>query len=104
MSDPLEPKSATGLDRRQVLSAAAGLAATLGISASAISPAFAAAKPRRSQLVGPFDSFRDYIRALDERGLLLRVPRLDQDQYELDRPHLPPDRRIRLVRRTGSAG
>ncbi len=83
MSDPLEPKSATGLDRRQVLSAAAGLAATLGISASAISPAFAATKPRRSQLTGPFDSFRDYISALDERGLLLRVPRLDQDQYEL---------------------
>jgi 4-hydroxy-3-polyprenylbenzoate decarboxylase len=83
MPDPLKPKSATGLDRRQVLSAAAGLAATLGISASAISPAFAAAKPRRSQLVGPFDSFRDYIKALDERGLLLRVARLDQDQYEL---------------------
>jgi 4-hydroxy-3-polyprenylbenzoate decarboxylase len=83
MPDPLQPKSATGLDRRQVLSAAAGLAATLGISASAISPAFAAAKPRRSQLVGPFDSFRDYIKALDERGLLLRVARLDQDQYEL---------------------
>ncbi len=81
MPDPLEPKSATGLDRRQVLSAAAGLAATLGISASAISPAFAAAKPRRSsQLVGPFDSFRDYIRALDEHGLLLRIARLDQDQ------------------------
>ena len=83
MPDPLQPKSATGLDRRQVLSAAAGLAATLGISASAISPAFAAAKPRHSQLVGPFDSFRDYINALDERGLLLRVARLDQDQYEL---------------------
>jgi 4-hydroxy-3-polyprenylbenzoate decarboxylase len=83
MADPLQPKYATGLDRRQVLSAAAGLAATLGISATASSPAFATAKPRRSQLVGPFDSFRDYIGALEERGLLLRIARLDQDQYEL---------------------
>ena len=83
MPDPLKPKSASGLDRRQVLSAAASLAATLGISSSAISPALAAAKPRRSQLTGPFDSFRDYIRALEEHGLLLRVQRLDEDQYEL---------------------
>ena len=83
MSDPLKPKSASGLDRRQMLSAAASLAATLGISSSALSPALAAAKPKRGQLTGPFDSFRDYIRALDEHGLLLRVQRLDEDQYEL---------------------
>ncbi|MFZ1623161.1 MAG: UbiD family decarboxylase domain-containing protein [Gammaproteobacteria bacterium] len=82
MSDPLKPKSASGLDRRQVLSAAASLAATLGIS-SAVSPALAATKPKPKQLTGPFDSFRDYINALDERGLLLRVQRVDEDQYEL---------------------
>ena len=82
MSDPLKPKSASGLDRRQVLSAAASLAATLGIS-STVSPALAATKPKPKQLTGPFDSFRDYINALDERGLLLRVQRVDEDQYEL---------------------
>ncbi len=83
MSDPLKPKSASSLDRRQVLSAAASLAAALGISSTALSPALAAPKPKRGQLTGPFDSFRDYIRALDEHGLLLRVQRLDEDQYEL---------------------
>lgn len=83
MSDPLKPRSATSLDRRQMLSAAASLAATLGISSSVIPPALAATKTKRSQLIGPFDSFRDYIRALDERGLLLRVQRVDEDQYEL---------------------
>jgi len=31
---------------------------------------------------GPFETLRDYIEALDDRGLLLRVPRVDQDAYE----------------------
>ena len=83
MSEASNPKPAHTLDRRQVLSAAAGIAAALGISSSAISPVLAATKPKRPQLTGPFDSFRDYIRALEERGLLLRIARLDQDQYEL---------------------
>lgn len=83
MSEPSQPKSAHQLDRRQVLSAAASIAAALGISSSTITPALAAGRSKRRQLTGPFDSFRDYIRALDERGLLLRVARLDQDQYEL---------------------
>ncbi|MEZ5562708.1 MAG: UbiD family decarboxylase [Gammaproteobacteria bacterium] len=83
MSEPSKPKPANNLDRRQVLTAAASIAAALGISSSPFSPALAASKPRRSQLTGPFDSFRDYIRALEEHGLLLRIGRLDQDQYEL---------------------
>lgn len=83
MSEASTPKPAHTLDRRQVLSAAAGIAAALGIGSSAISPVLAATKPKRHQLTGPFDSFRDYIKALDERGLLLRIARLDQDQYEL---------------------
>ncbi|MBN8281182.1 MAG: UbiD family decarboxylase, partial [Gammaproteobacteria bacterium] len=32
---------------------------------------------------GPFDSFRDYVQALEDRGLVMRVKRLDQDQYEM---------------------
>jgi len=30
----------------------------------------------------PFDSLRDYIAALDARGLVVRIPRVDQDAYE----------------------
>jgi len=73
------------LDRRQLLSAAASLAATMGISVLPPGTASAASKPRawRGKDVGPFDSFRDYIRALEDRGLLMRVKRLDQDQYEM---------------------
>lgn len=31
---------------------------------------------------GPFNSFRDYITAVDARGGLLRIPEMDQDKYE----------------------
>jgi 4-hydroxy-3-polyprenylbenzoate decarboxylase len=31
---------------------------------------------------GPFDSLRDYVAELDRRGLVLRIPRIDQDAYE----------------------
>lgn len=34
------------------------------------------------QLTGPFDSFRDFVLALEKCGLLLRIPEMDQDQYE----------------------
>jgi 4-hydroxy-3-polyprenylbenzoate decarboxylase len=30
----------------------------------------------------PFDSIRDYVAALEAHGLLLRIPRIDQDEYE----------------------
>ncbi len=74
-----------GLDRRQLLTAAAGLAATLGVSVTAPTEARAASKARNwpARDVGPFDSFRDYVKALEDRGLVMRVKRLDQDQYEM---------------------
>jgi len=74
-----------GLDRRQLLTAAAGIAASLGISVSAPAPALAASRPRNwpARDVGPFDSFREYVQALEDRGLVMRVKRLDQDQYEM---------------------
>ena len=31
----------------------------------------------------PFDSIRDYYAALDAYGLVLRIPRVDQDQYQM---------------------
>ena len=35
-----------------------------------------------STAAGPFASLRDYLAALDEIGLLLRIPEFDQDAYE----------------------
>jgi 4-hydroxy-3-polyprenylbenzoate decarboxylase len=83
--NPEAPALGAPLDRRQLLSAAATLAATMGISALPAGGASAASKPRTwpGRDVGPFDSFRDYIKALEDRGLVMRVKRLDQDQYEM---------------------
>ena len=33
-------------------------------------------------LTGPFDSLRDYIRAIEARGTLLRIAAMDQDRFE----------------------
>ena len=73
-----------GLDRRQLLTAAAGIAAALGIPAT-IAPASAVASSKRGSRAktGPFDSFREYVQALEDHGLVMRIPRLDQDQYEM---------------------
>lgn len=38
---------------------------------------------RSSSISAPFDSLRDYVTALEDRGLLLRFERLDQDAYEM---------------------
>ena len=35
-----------------------------------------------SQVVGPFASLRDYLAALEQLGLLLRIAEFDQDKYE----------------------
>lgn len=82
MSRDNETRSA--IDRRQLLSAAAGLAATLGTGA--VLPTAAQAAPLRlSRDVPryPYENLREYVAALEARGLVLRVPRLDQDAYEM---------------------
>jgi len=33
-------------------------------------------------MTGPFDSLREYVSALEARGLLLRIAEMDQDKYE----------------------
>lgn len=73
------------IDRRQLMAGAAGLAAALGTGCAARLPATAkaGAATAGSSARGPYDSFRDYVRALEDAGLVLRVPRLDQDQYEM---------------------
>lgn len=73
--------SLSALDRRQLLTAAASLAG-LGLAAT---PA-AAASHRKTRggatPAWPYDTFRDYMRVIEDRGLVLRIPRLDQDAYE----------------------
>lgn len=59
---------------------------------SAVSPLTDAPKctdaTERAKLIAaapkaPFDSIRDYMAALDAHGLLLRVPEIDQDEYQM---------------------
>ena len=33
-------------------------------------------------MIGPFDSLREYVSALESRDLLIRIPKMDQDRYE----------------------
>jgi 4-hydroxy-3-polyprenylbenzoate decarboxylase len=79
------------IDRRLLISAAAGLAATT-VAAPAlagqadrwlqVASARKDADPVPRKPVFPYDSFRDWMQALDDHGLLLRLPRLDQDAWE----------------------
>ena len=67
---------------------AAGLAALAasGYTAdtkAAFVPAAASAASLKNAPQAPFDSFRDWIAALDANGLLLRFDRIDQDAYEI---------------------
>ena len=78
MSDKEFPD--THLTRRDLIGSGLGLA-TLGVnSASAATgkaSSISAAVPK-----APFKNFRDYIAAQDARGLVVRIPRADQDAYE----------------------
>ncbi|MCC5793367.1 MAG: UbiD family decarboxylase [Chromatiales bacterium] len=79
---PSSPDNA-GLDRRQLISAAAGLAG-LGLTTGASASTGGRRRSRGEEPVPawPYDSFRDYMRMLEARGLVMRIPRLDQDAYE----------------------
>jgi len=80
------------LDRRTLISSAAGLAVStaglpvLGAEARKGAPTTAIRKDSTrtgARASFPYDSFRDWIAALDDHGLLMRVGRLDQDAYEV---------------------
>ncbi|MDJ0928201.1 MAG: UbiD family decarboxylase [Gammaproteobacteria bacterium] len=73
------------LDRRQLMTATAGLAgAAFAAPGLADAAGFEGAGNSRNLISAfPHDSFRDYIRDLERRGLLMRVKRLDQDAYEM---------------------
>lgn len=72
--------STVGLSRRELLVAAGAAAASLAPGEPR------AARTTDSGAMGtvprpPFDSLRDYVAALDAHGLLLRIPRIDQDAF-----------------------
>jgi 4-hydroxy-3-polyprenylbenzoate decarboxylase len=79
----------TRVNRRDLVAAGlgAGLVAAVAESALAAQPGKAGGRPPPSTApgwaYGPFDSLRDYVAELDRRGLVLHVPRLDQDAYEV---------------------
>jgi len=68
------------LSRRDVIGSGLGLAA-LGLN-QATSAAANNSAQRTSAPTAPFDSLRDYIAALDAHGLVVRIPRANQDEYE----------------------
>jgi 4-hydroxy-3-polyprenylbenzoate decarboxylase len=69
----------TAISRRELL------ATSMGVAALSAAPAMASAKTLQTgaNTAAPFNSMRDYVAALDKRGLVLRIPRVDQDEYEL---------------------
>ena len=88
-SDDNDKKSDTGISRRALLASGAGLTAlcanalAAGRDTAAWPAAAMASSKVREAPQAPFDSFRDYMEAIEAWGLVLRVPRIDQDKYEL---------------------
>jgi 4-hydroxy-3-polyprenylbenzoate decarboxylase len=85
MSDgEANPKDKNPVSRREFLAAGGAGLAAMGVTTVAQSAD--ARKPKRKNAasipVAPFDSLRDYIAALESRGLLVRFNRVDQDAYE----------------------
>lgn len=80
----MESKTLSGdrlpFSRRELLGSGLGMAA-LGVAPGATAAAGQRARETASTRA-PFDSLRDYIQALDQRGLVVRIPRVDQDAYE----------------------
>ena len=71
------PETATAWSRRELLGTG------LGLTALGATPLGQAAGPGSEGVPSaPFDSLRDYIAALDARGLVMRIPRVNQDEYE----------------------
>lgn len=81
-----QDSSFPGLSRRGLLTAAGLAAGTAGLAGTATGTALTtgamAARPRSLALTGPFDSLRDYVAAMEARGNVLRIARVDQDAWE----------------------
>jgi 4-hydroxy-3-polyprenylbenzoate decarboxylase len=89
MSESNAGDADTVFSRRKFMNgSAAGLAALAasGYTAdtnAAFVPAVASASVLKNAPRAPFDSFRDWIAALEAHGLLMRFDRIDQDAYEI---------------------
>lgn len=70
------------LDRRQLLSGAAGFAVA-AVAVPTLAKAAAKSTASGTEPGFPYDTFRDYINALERHGLLMRIPRIDQDAFEM---------------------
>ena len=78
------------MSRRALLASGASLAAVSAQQVlagngdgSALRWPVAAAASMQGVPSAPFETFRDYIKALEAHGLVFRVPRIDQDAYEM---------------------
>ena len=81
MADKKTPD--TSLDRREFLVATTGIAAlTAGCATASGIGSAATGSSSGSTTTPPYDSIRDWVAAMDERGLLMRIPEIDQDNYE----------------------
>ena len=73
------------LDRRAFLAATTSVAALAtgctSVSGQEQTPV-AGKRPSGDVPTAPFDSIRDYMAALEASGLVMRIPEIDQDQYE----------------------
>jgi 4-hydroxy-3-polyprenylbenzoate decarboxylase len=85
-----KPEKSPEVSRRTLLAAGGGLAAVLARLAQAgdgdgsgMKWPVAAASSAGGMPAAPFDTFRDYIAAIEAQGLVFRVPRIDQDAYEM---------------------
>lgn len=76
-----ESETTVWVSRRELLAVASGLAAAAGASSARAFPHPVKRSRRGRTPRAPFDSIRDYVAALEAHGLLLRVPRIDQDAY-----------------------
>ena len=92
MSDNNDSNNDGSVSRRDILSSAAAAPALAALTAAGYTADTNAAIPlagaaSRSALKNapraPFDSFRDWIAALDAHGLLMRFDRIDQDAYQI---------------------
>ena len=88
MSDSEKPTSPEAVSRRDFLTTTGAAAAALAAAGCAnLSTQGTPLLPRaNAQAIAnapkaPFDSFRDWIAALDAYGLLYRIPEIDQDAY-----------------------
>lgn len=86
----LKPDKSSGLSRRTLLAAGGGLASILARvghagdnNGSGMKWPTAAVASAGGIPAAPFDTFRDYIAAIEAHGLVFRVPRIDQDAYEM---------------------